>query len=318
VLANGVSGVCNTHTVRLQCIICDSPARAFLKQVKGDTGYYGCDYCTQKGVHIGTRITFPSLTAPLRRDYDFRTRMQEKHHIGPSPMEELNFPMIDGFPPDYMHSVCLGLVRVFLILLRAMPIGHKARLSLESWNLLNANIEQQSLALSIDFPRKCRGVVDLDRWKASELRQFLLYIGPVVLRDILHPDVYECFMLFTFFSQHYANFLIDVSKVAVSKFAAIFGPSHLCGLGAEISVLGTDFPHPGAEVCGYCEEISAPGCRSVRKFPHPGADIVRKLVSFPHWFRTRVQKSAEISAPVPTGHKLHPNVSLLLRYILSN
>ncbi|KER24866.1 hypothetical protein T265_14330, partial [Opisthorchis viverrini] len=197
VLANGVSGVCSTHTVRLQCIICDSPARAFLKQVKGHTGYYGCDYCTQRGVHIGTRMTFPSLTAPLRRDYDFRTRKQEKHHIGPSPMEELNFPMIDGFPPDYMHSVCLGLVRKFLILLRAMPIGHKARLSLESWNLLNANIEQQSLALSIDFPRKCRGVVDLDRWKASELRQFLLYIGPVVLRDILHPDVYECFMYFS-------------------------------------------------------------------------------------------------------------------------
>ncbi|KER25544.1 hypothetical protein T265_07003 [Opisthorchis viverrini] len=129
--------------------------------------------------------------------------------------------MTAGFPSDYMH------MRKFLILLRAMPIGHKARLSLESWNLLNDNIEQQSLALSIDLTRKCRGVVDLDRWKASELRQFLLYIGPVVLRDILHPDVYECFMLFTFFSQHYANFLIDVSKVAVSKFAAIFGPSHL-------------------------------------------------------------------------------------------
>ncbi|KER28183.1 LOW QUALITY PROTEIN: hypothetical protein T265_13636 [Opisthorchis viverrini] len=217
------------------CIICDSPARAFLKQVKGPTGYYDCDYCTQKGAHIGTRVTFPSLTAPLRRDYDYRTRKQENHHIGPSPMKELNFPMIDGFPPDYTHSVCLGLVRKFLILLGAMPIGHKAGLSLESWNLLNDNIEQQSLALSIDFLRKCRGAVDLDRRKASELRQFLLYIGPVVLRDILHPDVYECFMYFsvtTFigcspFSQHYANFLIDVSKVAVSKFAAIFGPSHL-------------------------------------------------------------------------------------------
>ncbi|KER21713.1 hypothetical protein T265_10019 [Opisthorchis viverrini] len=96
--------------------------------------------------------------------------------------------MTAGFPPDYMHI---------------------------------------SLALSVDFPRKCRGVVDLDRWKASELRQLLLYTGPVVLRDILHPNVNECFILFTFFPQHYADFLVDASKVFVSKFAAIFGPSHI-------------------------------------------------------------------------------------------
>ncbi|GAA54041.1 hypothetical protein CLF_111969 [Clonorchis sinensis] len=62
---------------------------------------------------------------PLRSDADFRTRMQEKHHTGPIPVEEVNFPMIDGVPPNYMHSVCLGSVRNFLILLRAMPIGHK-------------------------------------------------------------------------------------------------------------------------------------------------------------------------------------------------
>ncbi|KER33285.1 hypothetical protein T265_00787 [Opisthorchis viverrini] len=157
-------------------------------------------------------MTFPLLIALLRRDYDFRTRKQEKHHTGPSPMKELNFPMIDGFPPDYMHSVCLGLVRNFLILLRAMPIGHKARLSLESWNLLNDNIEQQSLALSVDFPRKCRGVVDLDRWKASELRQFLLYIAPVVLRDILHPDVYECF-IHLFYNIHLFSHLFNFVKL---------------------------------------------------------------------------------------------------------
>ncbi|KER19098.1 hypothetical protein T265_12009 [Opisthorchis viverrini] len=108
-----------------------------------------------------------------------------------------------------------------------MPVGHKAKISLESWNLLNDNIEQQSLALSIDFPQKCRGVVDLDRWKASELRQFPLFIRPVVLRDILHCDFYECFKPFNFSHDNMLIFLIDVFKVSVSKFAAIYGPSHL-------------------------------------------------------------------------------------------
>ncbi|GAA52548.1 hypothetical protein CLF_108310, partial [Clonorchis sinensis] len=121
----------------------------------------------------------------------------EEHHTSPSLMKELNCTMIDGFPPDYMHRVCLGLVRKPVTLLRTVPSGHKARLTLESRNLLNDTSEQKSVLFSADFPRKCRGAVDLDWWKAFELRRILLYIGPVVLRDILHPEVYECFTYFT-------------------------------------------------------------------------------------------------------------------------
>ncbi|KER24943.1 LOW QUALITY PROTEIN: hypothetical protein T265_14310 [Opisthorchis viverrini] len=115
----------------------------------------------------------------------------------------------------------------FPILLRAIPIGLKSRFSLESGKLLNDNTEQQRVALSVDLPRKCRGVVDLDRWKASELRQLLLYIGPVVLRDILHPDVYECFMLFTFFHNTTPIYQLTFPRFLCQNLLLFLAPSEL-------------------------------------------------------------------------------------------
>ena len=91
--------------VVIHSIVCDSPARAFIKQVKGHSGYFGCEYCVQKGVHMGTRMTFPSLSAPLRNDASFRTRQQPEHHIGTCPLIPLPLSLVHNFPPDYMHSV---------------------------------------------------------------------------------------------------------------------------------------------------------------------------------------------------------------------
>ena len=45
-----------------------------------------------------------------------------------------------------------------------------------------------------EFVRQPRSLKDLDRWKATEFRQFLLYSGPVVLRNILSNDAYQHFL----------------------------------------------------------------------------------------------------------------------------
>jgi len=42
--------------------------------------------------------------------------------------------------------------------------------------------------------RKTRYIQDISRWKATELRLFLLYIGVVVLKDILNKNIYTNFM----------------------------------------------------------------------------------------------------------------------------
>ena len=42
--------------------------------------------------------------------------------------------------------------------------------------------------------RQPRGLDELNRWKATELRTFLLYVGPIVLKCILRPEKYIHFL----------------------------------------------------------------------------------------------------------------------------
>jgi len=45
-----------------------------------------------------------------------------------------------------------------------------------------------------DFVRRPRSIRDVKQWKAVEFRNFLLYTGPVVLRDVLRKNIYHHFL----------------------------------------------------------------------------------------------------------------------------
>jgi len=57
-----------TSAVEVDCFVCDVPARAYIKNVKGHSGYYGCDKCCQEGEYVDGRITFPLVDCVLRTD----------------------------------------------------------------------------------------------------------------------------------------------------------------------------------------------------------------------------------------------------------
>jgi len=61
------------------------------------------------------------------------------------------------------------------------------------------NISKNILALRpyvpSEFSRKPRVLEDIDYWKATELRFFLLYSGQVVLKGKLKKSFYKHFML---------------------------------------------------------------------------------------------------------------------------
>ena len=79
---SGIVSGSNRYSILLTAVVCDTPARSFIKKVKGHTGYFGCDKCIQEGDYVNGRMIFPEVDAQLRTDESFRALCNEEHHLG--------------------------------------------------------------------------------------------------------------------------------------------------------------------------------------------------------------------------------------------
>ncbi|KAJ8043176.1 hypothetical protein HOLleu_10154 [Holothuria leucospilota] len=178
--------------VKISAVVCDAPACSFLKNIKGHGGYSGCGKCVQRGVWL-EKVTFPETNAALRTDDSFSRMIDEEHHVGPTPFAELSIGLVTAFPLDYMHLVCLGVMR------RLLNFWLKGPLRTRMGSFLMREISERLVSLCpfipMEFCRKPRHLKYVDRWKATEFRQFLLYTGPVALLGKLPDDMYKNFML---------------------------------------------------------------------------------------------------------------------------
>ena len=182
--------------VKLRAVFCDAPAKAMVKAVKQFSGYYGCDKCAQKGLWIG-RITYPeSNQEDLRTDDSFRTQTNAEHHTGMSTFCDIpNINMIKSFPIDYMHQACLGVMK--RLLLTWMRGKKEVRISAGQSDQISRKLTELWQYVPREFARKPRSLGEIDRWKVTEYRQFLLYTGKIVLCDILKPKLYSHFLTFS-------------------------------------------------------------------------------------------------------------------------
>jgi hypothetical protein len=181
--------------VQIHSFVCDAPARSFIKQTKSFTGYYGCDRCIQEGQYVSDRMTYPEINAIKRTDVGFANKIYDEHHLSdvPSPLASLSVGLVSTFVLDYMHLVCLGVVRRMIVTWLRGPLS--SRLPARRVVELSTALEKLRFYTPSDFSRKPRGFCDIDHWKATELRQFLLFTSPIVLRDFLPEALYNHFML---------------------------------------------------------------------------------------------------------------------------
>ena len=227
--AEGIEIEGKHHGLKLSAVICDAPAHSFVKNVKGHSGYSGCTKCTQPGVW-NNKMTFLETNAAPRTDKDFRAMTDDGHHLGVSLFQQLNIDLVSQFPLDYMHLVCLGVVRRLILLWMKGPL--KTRLGNNMITALSEVLISMKVFIPKEFARKPRALHKVDRWKATEFRQFLLYTGPITLHGKLPQSMYQNFMqlsvgMFLLLSptlcSHYCDYAHDLLVAVVNNFAKIYG-----------------------------------------------------------------------------------------------
>lgn len=101
-------------TIEVFLFVCDAPARAYLKCIKGHSGYFSCERCTVEGDYLSDHVCLVETDAPLRTDFSFRSREQSEHHWSTSPLEELPIDMVSIFSLDYLHLILLGVMKTLI------------------------------------------------------------------------------------------------------------------------------------------------------------------------------------------------------------
>lgn len=184
----------NKHNkkVVLRSIICDAPAKAFVKNIKNHNSFVGCNECDQIGFRIEHTPIYQISSGNLRTDKGFKCRLDKNHHHTQSEtvLEKAGVKMVSQFPHDPMHLVDLGVAKKLLIyILELVPK--------KCHDDISAKFISLGKYVPSEFARKPRGITEIARWKATEFRFFIFYSGIVILKNIIPDSNYYHLLLLT-------------------------------------------------------------------------------------------------------------------------
>ncbi len=185
-------------TIRFKLLmgIFDLPAKAAVLCAKQFNGKFGCSVCLHPGQRLsnGARIYLPDKFPDRTHTQVLQAaREAERHHtvvdgvMGMSPLAE-NLDLVASIPIDYMHAVLEGVVRLLMkFWFNSSKQGQPQYLGRQLTEIDAQLLRQRPPG---EFSRPPRSIKkDLNYWKASELRNWLLYYSlPLLLGHL--PSLY--------------------------------------------------------------------------------------------------------------------------------
>lgn len=179
--------------------------------MKQYNGYNACAWChhpgecvrSDDGVQVRYTVT-EEFPYPNRKDTDFiddaatavTTHQPVRGIFGPTPLTNIpSFSIPKHISIDYMHCALLGVVRTLLQLW--LISDREAEYHLSSHKQFQIDNKLRSFKLTQQFSRNPVTLKMWKQWKASEWRIWLLFYGPIVLKNVLHINYFKHFCLFS-------------------------------------------------------------------------------------------------------------------------
>lgn len=177
---NGI--IKNNITVKISIkVFClDVPAKSFVLRTKGHSGFSSCTRCTIEGEYINNRVCFPYSHEPSlkRNHHSYINKLDEDFHTSDELTRLIELPgfdSINSFSLDYMHLICLGVMKKLLFLWTKGPLN--VRLRSKSVDDLSSSLLSLKNCITSDFVQSVRSMKELNRFKATEFRTIVLYRG---------------------------------------------------------------------------------------------------------------------------------------------
>lgn len=176
---------------------------------------YGCQKCLVQGEYVKKyhRMSFIDLDAPRRSNESFRNRLQSIHHKEKSPFEDIHIDMILSFPTsDPLHLLELGVMRKCLYRWVYGEKDYKEKWSKPLVALVSRLLQKSQNNMPLDIHRAVRGLDSLRHWKGLEYRTILLYVGCVVLKQVIRkfqswlPNTFQSISMKFFQCNYYPFF----------------------------------------------------------------------------------------------------------------
>jgi len=224
-----------------------------------------------------------------------------------SPFLSLPLDMVEQFLIDYMHQACQGVMKKLItVWIRG---DRKVRMSAGQINEVSQRLLSLRKAIPSCFARKPRNLVDIDRWKATELRQFAVYTGKIVLKGILADQLYDHFMAFSValsllhcptltvdhnsYSKELMTFFVGKTKELYGDHFMVYNVHSMVHLPEQALAFGSLDACSAFPFENYLGKLK----RLVRSGRRPLVQVVKRLVERPNSPLSMVTSKSKINRP---------------------